>query len=111
MGSLNKKWTSLEKVWTIKEAEKNLDELEKSLLSLKKYYDYDDVEYRGLRDTENLFNRTALNKIFKNYYKLKKTKRAFNGNYIEYESKGDKKKKLSPKEYLNIIRPYLSEQV
>ena len=107
MGSLNKKWTSLEKVWTIKEAEKNLDELEKSLLSLKKYYDYDDVEYRGLRDIENLFNRTALNKI----YKLKKTKRAFNGNYIEYESKGDKKKKLSPKEYLNIIRPYLSEQV
>ena len=53
MGSLNKKWTSLEKVWTIKEAEKNLDELEKSLLSLKKYYDYDDVEYRGLRDIEN----------------------------------------------------------
>ena len=34
-----------------------------------------------------------------------------NGNYIEYESKGDKDKNLSPKEYLNIIRPYLSDMI
>ena len=38
---------------------------------------------------------------------LTRTKKACNGNYIEYESKGDKDKHLSPKEYLNIIRPYL----
>ena len=36
-----------------------------------------------------------------------KTKSAFNGNYIEYESKGVKDKHLSPKEYLDTIRPYL----
>ena len=30
-------------------------------------------------------------------------KSAFNNNYIEYESKGDKIKNLSPKEYLVII--------
>ena len=32
-----------------------------------------------------------------------------NSNYIEYESNGDKDKSLSVKEYLNIIRPYLSD--
>ena len=63
----------------IKETEKNLLELEKSLLSLKKYYDYDDTEYRGIRDMENLFNenllnRVALNKIDQDYYKSIKTK-------------------------------------
>ena len=36
---------------------------------------------------------------------------AFNNNYIEYESKGDKIKNLSPKEYLVIIRPYLSDMI
>ena len=29
--------------------------------------------------------------------------------YIEYESKGEKDKNLSPKKYLNMIRPYLSD--
>ena len=38
-----------------------------------------------------------------------KTKIAFNGNYIEYESKGDKDKNLSPKQYLHGIRPYLRD--
>ena len=40
---------------------------------------------------------------------LKKTVSAFNNNYIEYESKGDKDKTLSIKEYPNMIRPYLSD--
>ena len=30
--------------------EKNLLKLEKILSKLKKYYDYDDIEYRGIRD-------------------------------------------------------------
>ena len=50
------------------------------------------IEYRGIRDIGNLFNKVALNKIDKDYYKPIKTKSAFNGNYIEYESKGDKTK-------------------
>ena len=45
----------------------------------------------------------------KDYYKLIKTNDAFNSNYIEYESKGDKNKTLSIKEYLNKIRPYLRD--
>ena len=36
------------------------------------------------------------------------TKGAFNNNYIQYESKGDKGQNLSMKKYLNMIRPYLS---
>ena len=36
---------------------------------------------------------------------------AFNGNYIEYEFKGDKDKNLSPKEYNAMTRPYLSDMI
>ena len=46
---------------------------------------------------------------FEDYYGPTKTKSAFNGNYIEYESKGDKDKNLSPIQYLNMIRLYLSD--
>ena len=51
-----------------------------------------------------MFNQS----IDEDYYKPIKTKSAFNGNYIEYESKGDRNKNLSPKEYLDKIRAYLS---
>ena len=37
----------------IKEVEENLYELEKSLSKLKKYYDYDDIEHKGIRDVGN----------------------------------------------------------
>ena len=47
--------------------------------------------------------------IDEGYYKPIRTKSALNGNYIEYESKGDKNKNLSPKEYFDMIRPYLSD--
>ena len=40
-----------------------------------------------------------------------KTKSAFNCNYIEYESNGDKNKNSSPEEYLDIIRQYLSDMI
>ena len=48
-------------------------------------------------------------KIDEHYYKPTKTKNALNGNYIKYENKGVKDKNLSPKEYLDMIRPYLSD--
>ena len=43
-----------------------------------------------------------------NYYEPKKIKSSFNDNNVEYESNGDKGKRLSIKEYLNMIRLYLS---
>ena len=47
--------------------------------------------------------------IDEDYCKPIKTNDTFNNNYIEYESKGDKNKTLSVKEYLNMIRPYLRD--
>ena len=47
--------------------------------------------------------------IDEDYYKRIKTKGAFDNNYIQYESKGNKGKNLSTKKYLNMIRPYLSD--
>ena len=40
-----------------------------------------------------------------------RTKSTFNGNYIEYESKGDKDKNLSHKEYFYMIIPYLRDMI
>ena len=42
------------------------------------------------------------------YYKPIKNNSAFNSNYIKYRSNEDKDKNLSPKEYLDMIKPYLS---
>ena len=65
------------------------------------------MEYKGIRDTRNLFDE-----IDEDYYKPIKTNNSvFNDNYIEYESKGDKGKKLSLKEYLYMIIPYLSDMI
>ena len=44
-------------------------------------------------------------------YKPIITNRAFEGNYIQYESKGNKEKILTISEYLDMIRPYLRDIV
>ena len=100
----NKKNLSASK---LKEIEKNVFELEESLSKLKKYYDYDDAEYKGIRELRSLFSQST----DEDYYKPIQTKSAFNDNYIEYESYGDKDKNLSAKKYLNMIRPYLIDLI
>ena len=72
----------------IKEIEKNLLELEESLSKLKRYYDYDGIKYKGIRDVKNLFDMS----IDKDYYKPIRTINVFDNtnNYIEYESERDK---------------------
>ena len=45
------------------------------------------------------------------YYKPVITNNAFNNNYIKYESKGNKGKILTINEYLDMIRPYLSDRI
>ena len=84
---------------------KNLLKLEKSLSKLKKYYDYDDIEYWGIRNLKNLFDSS----IDEDYHKPIKINDAFNSNYIEYETEGNKNKTLSIKEYLIMFRPYLRD--
>ena len=80
-------------------------ELEENLSTIK-YYDYDGIEeYREIRNVRDLFGLP----IDEDYYKPIIARGAFNGSYIQYESKGDKGKNLSIKEHLNIIKPSLSD--
>ena len=90
---------------SLKKTSKYLDELDKRILRLDKYHDYDDFEYKGIKDIENLFKMS----IDKDYYKLKLNRSGYNKNYAQYESKEDKI--LSLKEYLNLIEKCLRELI
>ena len=45
------------------------------------------------------------------YYELILVKTSFKNTYKYYESRGDKDKKLSIEQYLNMIKPYLSKLI
>ena len=45
------------------------------------------------------------------YYKPILDKSCFNENYKYYESRGDKDKKLSPEQYLDMIKAYLTDLI
>ena len=92
---------------TSKKTRKYLNKLEEKIYELNKYYDYDDIKYRGIRDLRDLFDLS----ISEEYYKPIIVKSASNNNYIQYESKGDKDKILTIREYLNMIRPYLLDMI
>ena len=70
----------------IKQIRKIFLEFIKNLVELKKYYDYDNIEYEGIRDVRNLFDLS----IDEDFYKPISTSSAFDGDYTEYESIGDK---------------------
>ena len=90
--------------WKIKEIQQNVIELEEIL--------FRNTEYQIIRDVANSFNGIAFNQSTdEDYYKPGWIKSTFNGNYIEYESKGDKNKNLLQGEYLDIIRSYLSDLI
>ena len=69
------------------------------------YHDRDDLDYYGIRDIENLFSNVD------DYYKPILVESSFKNNYKYYESRGDKDKKLSVKQYLYKIMTYLSELI
>ena len=75
----------------ITEIERNLTVLEENLSKTKKYYDYDDIEYRGIKNVRDLFDLS----VDEDYYKPTMVRGGFDGSYIQYESKGDKGKNLS----------------
>ena len=56
---------------------KYLDELDKRILKLDKYHDYDDYEYKRIKDIEELFKIS----INKDYYKPNLSKSGYNKNY------------------------------
>ena len=84
---------------------KYLDKLDKKILKLDKYHDYDDYKYKGIKDIKDLFKLSIDN----DYYKPILVKSGYNGNYVQYESKGDKI--LTLKEYLALIEKYLRELI
>ena len=86
----------------IKEIERNLTELEENLFKPKKYYDYDDSDYRGIKNVNYLFDLRA----DEDYYKPLITNGASNKSYIQYVSKGNKDKVLTLSEHLNMIKQY-----
>ena len=88
-----------------KKTKKYLDKLEERIYKLNKYYDYDDVKYRGIRDIKDLFDLL----IGKDYYKPIIVNSAINNNYIQYESKEDKL--LTIEEYLSMIESYLVDMI
>ena len=88
-----------------KKTKKYLNKLEKRTYGLNKYYDYDHVKYRGIRDIKDLFDLS----ISEDYYKLIIVNNAFNNNYIQYESKGDKI--LTIEEYLSMTKSYLVDMI
>ena len=72
-----------------------------------KYNDYDDLDYFGIKDLEILLN----NSNDDDHYKLALVKSSFKNNYEYYEIRGNKDKKLSIKQYLYMIIPYLVELI
>ena len=72
-----------------------------------KYSDYDDMDYFGLKDIENLFD----NIDDSDYYKPTLVRSSFHYNYEEYEIRGDRNKNLSVKQYLYMITPKLVELI
>ena len=71
--------------------------------------DADDDKYRKIGSVRRLFKKSN-----RDYYKPTVIDRGFAGevnNYIKYRSEGDKDEKLSPEEYLNMIRPDLRDLI
>ena len=64
-------------------------------------HDRDDLDYNGITDIEILLGEISE----EDYYKPIFVKSSFNDNYKYYESRGDKEKILSVKQYLNKIKP------
>ena len=58
---------------------------------------------RIIRDIRTLFKQED------DFYKPIRVGNFWNGNYIKYESSGDKNKNLSVKEYLDKTKPYLRD--
>ena len=82
-----------------KKTKRYLDELDKKTLNLDKYHDYDDYECKGIKDMKDLFKLS----IDKDHYKPTLVESGYNGNYVQYESKGSKILTLTEYLALNLM--------
>ena len=91
-----------------KEKEEIYDHLVKLVKTLDKkekyqYQDRNDLDYYGITDIEDFLDNVD------DYYKPILIKSSFKDNYKYYESRGDKDKKLSVKQYLYMIMPHVRD--
>ena len=94
------------------EKEKIYDNLVELVNKLKKkekyrYHDRDDLHYHRIIDIENLFDADSN----EDYCKPILVKCSFNESYKYYKSRGDKDRKLSIEQYLDVIKPNLSDLI
>ena len=82
----------------LKKSEEYFKKLKEDLnrLEIHQYNDNEDLEHKGIRQIENLFNKIN----DEDYYKPIKTNGAFNDNCMECENRGDKDRNLSLEAYL-----------
>ena len=85
----------------LKKIDRYLKNFKEDLEKLQKY------QYNITYGLDYLFNE--LDEV--DYYEPKEVKSAFNGNYVLYESRGDKDNKLALYEYFDIIRSYLKDMI
>ena len=83
----------------LKNIGRHLKNFKRYLEKLQKY------QYNIAYDLDYLFNELDEG----DYYEPREVKRAFDGSYMLYESRGDKDSKLAIYEYFDIIRPYLRD--
>ena len=100
---IRKKFNRFKKSLNFKKPRKNINIINYEDLNSDKQLnveDADDDEYRKIESVRRLFEEPN-----RDYYKQRVIDRGFVGevnNYIKYISEGDKDKKLSPGEYLNL---------
>ena len=112
MKEIRKKFNKLEKSLNFKKLRNNINTTHYEGLNSDRELnveDADDDKYRKIGSVRRLFEE-----FNRDYYKPKVIDRGFAGevnNYIKYISEGDKDEKLSPREYLNMIRPDLRDLI
>ena len=91
----------------------NLTDSEKNVLkNIGKYLKKLNNDFKILRKYQDIIT-DGLDYLFneEDYYKPTEVKSAFDGNYVLYESRGDKDGKLSLYEYFNIIKPHSRDMI
>ena len=87
---------------------KYLDELDKRILELDKYHDYDDYEYRGIKDIEDLF-RISIDKILTLSEYFTVIEKYLRELIEEYKLKGEWKVQLTIEINFISLKPGSSE--
>ena len=83
------------------------DELQNAFKNSKPFKDSTEIKKQNQDDDEIIRDLRFLYEPKQNYYEPRKTKGAFDGNYVEYESNGDIHEVLPIEDYLIKIEPYL----